>query len=200
MTKTNSSTYPKTDRVKAVQTYLESGDIPMSVLFAAWNSSDCRRVVKLVETHYSTTEGESIGIEVVVRDAMQNMALKGMFDGLDEPVSITLRAENQVLNATKETIYGCINFLRELRGDSFCTASEHEAMLNDAVYARETLYGMARTGSYIDLIHGFLSGRNVETGLPSQVLGRVLDRAALEAMGYTPEQIDAMTDHAEGVA
>lgn len=77
---------------------------------------------------------------------------------------LSARAESQVTNAPIETIYAAIRFLYDLRGNSFATDSEYETMLNDSVYARETLFGLVSYGTYIELLHGFLSGRSIGSG------------------------------------
>ena len=80
MTKTNSSTTQKT-KTEQIQEYLER-DLPRSVLIAAYRTGRHEAIVRYVKEHYgqSTIRYEAtadfIGIEVVVRDAINRIGIK----------------------------------------------------------------------------------------------------------------------------
>lgn len=68
--------YDRTNSVKIIRTYLESGDVPLSQLAEAWND-DRRPIVEIVKNHFNLGISDCIGLDVTVRDAMQNMVLAG---------------------------------------------------------------------------------------------------------------------------
>lgn len=76
MTSPNSTTYDRTNGVKIIQSYLESGDVSLSQLAEAWNN-DRRPIVEIVKNHFNLGISDCIGLDVTVRDAMQNMVLLG---------------------------------------------------------------------------------------------------------------------------
>ncbi|HKR59952.1 MAG TPA: hypothetical protein VJS64_09455 [Pyrinomonadaceae bacterium] len=82
MTKTNDSTYPKYDITKRVQGYLETA-MPHSVLLAAYRTGRQEAIVTHVKEHYNADAGDCIGIETVVRDAIQNLVLSETFQEAD---------------------------------------------------------------------------------------------------------------------
>lgn len=79
MTKTNSSTTQKT-KTEQIQEYLER-DLPRSVLIDAYRTGKHEPIVKYVKEHYGQSTisykatADFIGIELAVRDAIQNIAL-----------------------------------------------------------------------------------------------------------------------------
>lgn len=75
--KKTTSTFPKTDRVKAVQNFLET--LPQSQTETAWKKERWRDLMFDVAGHFKLTAGEEIGLDITVRDALQNMALAGFF-------------------------------------------------------------------------------------------------------------------------
>lgn len=78
MTKMNNSTYPKYDITKRVQGYLETA-MPQSVLLAAYRTGRQEAIVAHVKEHYNADAGDCIGIETVIRDAIQNLVLNEAF-------------------------------------------------------------------------------------------------------------------------
>lgn len=78
MTDQNNSTYPKYDITKRVQGYLETA-MPQSVLLAAYRTGRHEAIVAHVKEHYNADAGDCIGIETVVRDAVQNLVLNEAF-------------------------------------------------------------------------------------------------------------------------
>lgn len=78
MTNTNNSTYPKYDITKRVQGYLETA-MPRSVLLAAYRTGRQEAIITHVKEHYNADAGDCIGIETVVRDAIQNIVLDQSF-------------------------------------------------------------------------------------------------------------------------
>lgn len=105
MTRTTSSTFPKYDTTKRVQEYLQQA-LPHSVILAAYQTGQREAIVKHVKEHYSANAGDCIGVNVVVRDAIQNIALasqKNVYPG--SPRSITY-GEIEDSNANTSTLDG----------------------------------------------------------------------------------------------
>ena len=83
MTTQDFSTLPNTNPTEAIQTYIESGDMPLYDLVKAWETEDYNAVTSRVIRHFNATIGQCIGIKTNVRDAMQNIALTGLFTARD---------------------------------------------------------------------------------------------------------------------
>lgn len=80
MTNTKNSTYPKT-KTEQIQEYLER-DLPKSVLIAAYRTGRHESIVKYVKEQYGQSTisykapADFIGIEIVVRDAINRIGIK----------------------------------------------------------------------------------------------------------------------------
>lgn len=75
MINSKNTTNPKTI-TEQVQEYLER-DLPRSVLIDAYRTGKHEPIVRHIKGHYERSWiGDLIGIETVVRDALQNIALK----------------------------------------------------------------------------------------------------------------------------
>jgi hypothetical protein len=84
--------------------------------------------------------------------------------------ALQLQTQNQLLNARPETVYAAIRFLYDLRGDRYATDHEYQTLLNDESHARASLYSLITgSGTELALLHGFFSGRNVDTLDPSEI-------------------------------
>jgi hypothetical protein len=69
--KSSMATLPSVGIVKSVQDYLETCGMPREAFVVAWDGGDLSGVVARVEGYF----GQFVGSQVVVRDAVQNMAL-----------------------------------------------------------------------------------------------------------------------------
>ena len=78
MTNTN-STFPRTNSTREVQRYLESGEVPIYLIEQSFFTERRETIVEHVKRHFNADAGDCIGIDLIVRDAMQNMALEGRF-------------------------------------------------------------------------------------------------------------------------
>lgn len=117
MTTENFSTLPSTNKTEAIQAYLESGSMPLYDLAKAWNKGNLKDITTRVVRHFNPTIGQCIGLDINVRDAMQNMALHGLFSANDIRITPTAAPPQFVLGF----VWQADALLRQLDGRKLST-------------------------------------------------------------------------------
>jgi len=120
MTTENFSTLPNTNATEAIQAYLESGAMRLYDLAKAWKKGNLKDVTARVVRHFNPTIGQCIGLDINVRDAMQNMVLHGLFTDNDIRVSPTAERPQFVLGF----VWQADALLRQLDGRKLSTSQK----------------------------------------------------------------------------
>lgn len=110
------STLSSTNPTKDIQAYLESGVIPLDDLAETWDKEGRKflNLVSRVASHFNITSVQRISINLNVRDAMQNMALTGMF--LRRSITVGRAAHQTTLSFVTE--WQADALLRQIDGRS----------------------------------------------------------------------------------